>query len=123
MPKTSSASVRHDAVPRAEVLGAARTWAERAREEHPGIRRIGCFGSYARGDYLPSSDLDLFVEVQESRFRQARHRRQELPDPEEIPVGVELFVYTTAEVDRLREQGSTWLATIEDEAIWLGPRS
>lgn len=32
-------------------LGALATWAATARREHPGVRAIGYFGSYARGDW------------------------------------------------------------------------
>jgi uncharacterized protein len=40
---------------------AVRAWAERAGTTRRGVRRIGYFGSYARGDWGPGSDLDLIV--------------------------------------------------------------
>src|ERR1051325_6166336 len=50
MPKTSLHSVRHDAVPKDRVLAEAQTWAESLRRDHAEVVRVGCFGSYLRGD-------------------------------------------------------------------------
>jgi predicted nucleotidyltransferase len=34
-----------------------------------GVRRIGLFGSFARGEQTPDSDLDFLVELERSDFR------------------------------------------------------
>lgn len=36
-----------------------------------------------------------------------------------MPVGVELFVYTSAEVEQMRGAGSSWLGPIEADAVAL----
>jgi len=33
-----------------------------------GVRRLGLFGSYARGEAMPGSDLDFVVELSETSF-------------------------------------------------------
>ena len=33
-----------------------------------GVRRLGLFGSYARGEAVPGSDLDFVVELSEKSF-------------------------------------------------------
>ena len=33
-----------------------------------GVRELGLFGSYARGDARPDSDVDFFVELEEKSF-------------------------------------------------------
>jgi len=33
-----------------------------------GVRRLGLFGSYARGEAIPGSDLDFVVELSEKSF-------------------------------------------------------
>lgn len=119
MPKGSSTSVRHDAVPREAVIAALAGWAGELRSREMGVVRVGAFGSYARGDYVPSSDLDVFVELAASSRPRPIDRVDSLPPPSRIPVGVELFVYTSAEVQQMRERGSTWLAAIEAEAVWV----
>jgi len=35
--------------------------------KYPTIKRIGIFGSYARGDYMPESDIDLIYEYDTSQ--------------------------------------------------------
>ena len=119
MPKGSSSSVRHDAVPRDAVIAALAAWAEELRSREAGVVRVGAFGSYARGDYVPSSDLDVFVELAASSQPRPADRIGGLPPPSPIPVGVELFVYTSAEVESMRRRGSSWLAAIEAEAVWV----
>jgi predicted nucleotidyltransferase len=121
MPKQSQNSVRHDAVPRADVLAAFRSWAAKVRATCPELVRAGCFGSYARGDYGPSSDLDILVELRTSPHRRWPDRADDLPSWSEIPVGVEMFVFTTEEIERARSRGSAWLETVLAEAVWDSP--
>jgi hypothetical protein len=124
MPKSSSHSVRHDAVPRDQVLAAARAWAAHLRRDHPEIVRIGYFGSYARGDYVPGSDLDVLIEVtaicgvpsgadMRPADRATRYR------PESFPVGMDVFVYTSAELAAQRAAGTGFVKTIDREVCWL----
>jgi len=48
---------------------------ERLREhkdflkERYGVLKIGLFGSYAKGEATQESDIDIFVELRENRFR------------------------------------------------------
>lgn len=32
-----------------------------------GVKRIAVFGSFARGDYTPESDIDLLIDIEEPR--------------------------------------------------------
>jgi len=118
MHKRSSNSVRHDAVPRETVLAAARKWARAVRERHPEIVRIGYFGSYAGGDFMPGSDLDVLIEVSEA----PPGRRADRGDPyypRDLPVGVDLFVYTTQELNGATKEESSFLATVNRQVAWL----
>jgi predicted nucleotidyltransferase len=110
--------VRHDAVPRDDVLAAFRRWARDLRDNHPDVVRVGCFGSYARNDHGPASDLDVFVELSDSPRERWFDRAQDLASTDVIPVGVELFVYTSSEVERMRGESSRWLEEILAEMIW-----
>ena len=108
----SSSIVRHDAVPRERVLAAARTWAAELRRRCPEIRRIGYFGSYARGDYVPGSDLDVVIEISDSLAQPIADRAEPyLPDV--FPIGMEILVYTSDELRRLRKSGSAFIAGID----------
>jgi uncharacterized protein len=79
---------------------------------HP--RRIVLFGSYARGDAGPDSDLDLFVEMDTRLNPYAR--AMAIDDAfgfRDWPM--DLIVYTPDEVARWRGQIGTMLHTIECE--------
>lgn len=105
---------------RLKVLGNSMTQAELLKEVtktivqrfHP--KRIVLFGSHARGEARPDSDLDLFIEM-ESNLR---------PPQRAVAVSalfglrrwpLDLIVYTPEEVQRLRGQRGTLLSMIEKE--------
>ncbi len=83
------------------------------------MRRIGYFGSYARGDWGPGSDLDVLVVVEGSD--QPFERRAAQWDPTELLVPVELLVYTKAEWKRL-PHGGQFYRTVMRETIWVYDR-
>ena len=118
MPNRSSTSVRHDAVPLERVVDAARAWVTRMRAEHREIVRVGYFGSYATGRYVPGSDFDVLIEVSE-RPSERRGDRADRYRPERFPVGVELFVYTGDELDRARRERSAFIGEIDRHILWL----
>jgi predicted nucleotidyltransferase len=95
---------------------AARRWASRLAQERPGVRRIGYFGSYARGDWGPGSDLDMLVVV--DRADEPFARRAARWDTTDLPVPVDLLVYTEAEW-RARDRASRFVRTIERDTVWL----
>jgi len=117
MPSGSSSFARHDAVPLERVLDAAQHWAGDLRAAHAEIVRIGYFGSYARDQYVPGSDFDVLIEVTHAPGRPRDRRDPYLPDA--FPVGVELFVYATGELARLRAGGAAFIAAIDREIRWL----
>ncbi|MEW6072505.1 MAG: nucleotidyltransferase domain-containing protein [Planctomycetota bacterium] len=102
-----------------QVDEAARSWAAREAPRHPGLIRIGYFGSYARGDAGVGSDLDLvaLVEAAAEPFA-SRGVAWEL---ESLPVPAEILVYTRAEWDRLREGGGRLGAVLAHETVWVWP--
>ncbi len=117
MPRKSLHFVRHDAVPKDRVVAAARSWAEQLRADHPEVVRVGYFGSYARGDYVPGSDLDVLVELTASDAR--RRDRSDRYRPDRFPVGLDLIVYTSGELADARAEGASFVSTIDTEIEWL----
>jgi predicted nucleotidyltransferase len=86
---------------------------------HP--KRIVLFGSHARGDAGPESDLDLFVEMEST----------ESPPERAVRVSsvfglrtwpLDLVVYTPEEAARLRGVGGTLFSQIEAEGKVLYER-
>lgn len=80
---------------REEVDRSVRTWAGAQVRSHAGVRRIGYFGSYARGDWGVGSDIDLLILVDTTAER--FERRSLAYDASSLPVPADILVYTSAE--------------------------
>jgi predicted nucleotidyltransferase len=102
---------------RREVERCAAEWAAREAPRHPGLLRLGYFGSYARGDAGVGSDLDLVAVVESST--EPFERRSLAWDLSPLPVPAELLVYTRQEWERLHEEAGRFARTLQQEARWL----
>lgn len=77
-------------------------------------RRIMVFGSHARGEAGPDSDLDLFIEMDTPR--RPPERAIEISKAFGLrPWPMDIVVYTPEEVRRLRRINGTLLSVIERE--------
>lgn len=103
--------------PNAQVVDqAVRRWADRVVRERKHIRRIGYFGSYARGDWGVGSDLDLIIIVEKSdRPFETRSRDWDLT---ELPVPTDVLVYTLEEWQALHQQ-KRFHQTLINETVWI----
>ena len=99
---------------------AVRQWVAQQVESGRDILRAGYFGSYARGDWGVSSDLDLILIVRHSD--QAFWQRSLQWDTLALPLPVDLLIYTGEEWQNLVEQGANFAQTIEKEAVWVYQR-
>jgi predicted nucleotidyltransferase len=102
------------------VVGALRRWAEACPRDHPEVLRIGYLGSYARGDWGVGSDLDvlLVLEVSDRPFIE-RPSQWDLSD---IPVPVDVLVYTRDEWEAMAREGSKFHQVAEREVVWVYSR-
>ena len=105
------------AISREQVLEELHAWAVQERKAHPEISRIGLFGSYAKGAFAPGSDIDLLILVSESSEPRWFMRSAGF-DTLKLSVGADLFVYTEAEAERMRET-SSWFQHILREVVWI----
>ncbi len=104
----------------ASVRSALAAWVEQEAPRHPGLLRLGYYGSYARGDWGVGSDLDLIAVVESST---APFERRSLGwETSTLPVPAELLVYTRAEWERLKSEARRFFRTLEREAVWLVDR-
>ncbi len=97
------------------VEAAARAWAEAIGAERAEVRRVGFFGSYARGDWGVGSDVDLIVVVERADL--PFERRAIAFDTTPLPVPVDLFVYTLEEWDR--SAAPALAGALRDEVVWV----
>lgn len=86
---------------------------------HP--NRILVFGSHARGEAGPDSDLDLFIEMETAR--RPPERAIEVSEVFGLrPWPMDIVVYTPEEVRRLRAVKGSFLSMIEKEGKVLYER-
>ncbi|RDV81830.1 nucleotidyltransferase domain-containing protein [Ammonifex thiophilus] len=104
---------------REEVDQAVRRWAREVAQARPEVVCIGYFGSYARGDWGVGSDLDLIIVVKESRL--PFERRGVEWDTTQLPVPVDLLVYTEEEWKELLGSGSRFARVLREETVWVHP--
>jgi uncharacterized protein len=105
---------------RADVDRALRSWVETAADRHSALIRLGCFGSFARGDWGVGSDLDLVAIVAASD--EPFERRALEWDLAPLPVPAELLIYTQEEWEHLPQQSPRFAATLERETLWIYTR-
>jgi predicted nucleotidyltransferase len=99
------------------VRKALTAWVNQEAPRHPGLLRLGYFGSYARGEWGVGSDLDLIAVVQSSGS--PFERRALEWEMSTLPVPAELLVYTLEEWERLRGEGGRFFRTLDRETVWL----
>jgi HEPN domain-containing protein len=84
--------------------------------------RIVLFGSRARGDHRPDSDVDLFVEL-DTPLRPAERRRLIRSAFGPRTWSMDVFVYTPEEAQRFGRVNGTLMSLIEKEGTILYERS
>ena len=88
---------------------------------HLSPRRVILFGSYARGEAGPDSDLDLFVELDPPLPARGRSRRiKQLFDP--YPGPMDIVVYSPQEVAYWRQAPASLVASVLREGRVLYAR-
>lgn len=95
---------------------AVRRWAEKTGRERKGVRAVGYFGSYARGDWGVGSDLDLVIVV--DRSERPFSTRAAAWDATDLPVPADVLVYTSDEWNALGQQGK-FRQTLMRETVWV----
>lgn len=106
--------------PRPEgVARALHRWSLDAAKRHPELRKLGYFGSYARGDWGVGSDLDLIaiVEAADRPF----HARGATWNLSALPVPADMLVYTEDEWSALQAEATRFARTLTREVVWIFP--
>jgi len=100
-----------------QVLSQVAEWAEQIACEHPGLQRVGVFGSYGRGDAGVGSDLDLLLI--DSQAQGPQHQRLLAWPLAELPLSCDALVLTPAEHGELLASGSAMAAALARDSRWL----
>lgn len=99
---------------------AAKTWAATEAERRPELKRLGYFGSYARGDWGVGSDLDLIAVVSESPAPFETRGRDWDVSP--LPVPAHILVYTASEWKAMEQEGGRFIRMLRQETVWVFER-
>ncbi len=88
---------------------------------HPELEEVVLFGSLASGTPVPGSDVDLLLILGHSD----RPFRERIPLflPAKFPVGVDVFPYTRAEVERMRQDVNPLIARALREGLTIFRRT
>ena len=119
MPVRSSSSSVVKWPDAATVDRALREWARGASAARGDVRRVGYFGSYARGDWGVGSDLDVIIIVAAAHL--PFERRGVEWDLTELPVPADVLVYTEDEWNQ-GAGGARLHETVAREGIWVFER-
>jgi len=101
---------------RQRVERAVRSWSLDVAAHDPRVRRVGYFGSYARGDWGVGSDVDLVILVEAAS--DPFERRALAYEATRLPVPADVLVYTMAEWDRMSAEGGL-PRTVGGDVIWV----
>jgi len=96
-------------------------WLRKLLTARTDIKKVGYFGSYARGNWGVGSDLDLLVVLDASDVPFGR--RSLGSDILDMPVSVDLLTYTADEWRLLKKANTRFYQTIMEEVAWVYTRS
>lgn len=99
---------------------AVRSWSAEQVRSLPELKRLGYFGSYARGNWGVGSDLDLIAIVDEAT--ESFERRALNWNLNDLPVPAEIIIYTAQEWADLQKQPTRFSRMLSAEIIWTYSR-
>jgi predicted nucleotidyltransferase len=97
---------------REEVVRVVRSWASRLAESDQKVRRVGLFGSLAKGTWAVGSDIDIVVVLSESSV--PFFKRTSTWPTEALPVSADVLAYTESEWEKVADR-------FGKEIIWIFP--
>lgn len=117
--RRSFGSVEITSVDRPALLAALRERGEALAQARPEVERVLLFGSFARGDATPESDVDLLLITRgadANPLKRADRYRDTFAD---LPFDVWIQVYTPDELEHLTAAGDPFLRNVLSDALTL----
>jgi len=96
---------------------AVRGWAAEQASVHPGLIRLGYFGSYATDSWGVGSDVALVAVVSATEVPFIERARRW--DVTGLPVPAEIMVYTEAEWSKIVDHGDRFAGVMSTEVVWV----
>jgi len=120
-PSSSSSSVNITWLDRKATLAQVRRAVALLASQRPEVQRVLLFGSFATGRAVPGSDVDLLVILE--RSDRPFIDRIPLYTPEGCGIGVDVFPYTTQELEQMLAQGNFFLRRAVKDSLIVFSRS
>ncbi|MDY6797086.1 MAG: nucleotidyltransferase domain-containing protein [Actinomycetota bacterium] len=92
-------------------------YARNLADSHPELEAIILFGSFARGDSVPASDVDILLVLAESDMPFQDRIVAFLPS--RFPIGMDVFPYTREEIEDMLRDGNRFVAAALENGIEL----
>ena len=120
MQTKSSDSVKIKYLDKSAIMNAITHLVEDLSQKYPEIEEIHLFGSLARDEAVPGSDVDILVVLADSDlpFRD----RIEKYMPSSFPVGIDILPYTRSEMALMLDQGNHFLKSAVEDSVILFTR-
>ena len=99
MPKQSPPSVKITYFNREYISEALNKFVRELARKCPEVERVILFGSFARGEGVPGSDIDLLIVLKESNI--PFFDRIPKYTPSRFPIGMDVFPYTEEELAQM----------------------
>lgn len=106
-------SVRIRYLDREAVEKALNEYVQGLAADHPELVKAVLFGSFARGDSVPASDVDLLLVLSGSDL--PFQERIVMFLPSRFPVGMDVFPYTRDEIRDMLQEGNRFIAAALEE--------
>lgn len=86
------------------------------KAENREVREVFLFGSFARGDYTPESDVDILIVCSQLKTPFLLRPEKFAGYFRAFPFDVNLLVYTEAELNRMKEEKNPFILNVLSEA-------
>lgn len=120
MRNQSSSSVSVIWLDRKAVVASIKRSVSRLARSHPEIERVLMFGSMARNEAVPGSDVDLLFIVSKSERRFVDRLPEYMMTNRYVPVDV--LVYTRDEIEKMTRDGNPLIRQAVKEGITVFER-
>lgn len=114
--QTLSGSVKIISLERNKLLSRLRAIAGQVCAERPEVADVRVFGSIARGDHVGTSDVDVLILLYDSEREDPIEQVRSFYPYFDLPVGVDLLVYTKERLARRLHIGDTFVERMWQES-------
>lgn len=102
-----------------QLMAALKKIAAAIAEANAAVQDIRLFGSLTRDDWTPDSDMDLLIVVETTDIPFLERRDAFADAFLSLPMDVDIKVYTSGEIERMRADGNEFIETVLKESVSL----